>query len=50
MTQVGTVYGEALYDLAGSEGLDQEILQQLRFWTKLFVRNRIICGCWHPPI
>ena len=36
MTQVGTVYGEALYDLAGSEGLDQEILQQLKVLDEAF--------------
>ena len=29
MTQVGNVYGEALYDLARSEGLDAQILQEL---------------------
>lgn len=29
MTQVGNVYGEALYDLARSEGLDQQILGEL---------------------
>ena len=36
MTQAGTVYGEALYDLAGSEGLDQEILQQLKVLDEAF--------------
>ena len=30
MTEVGTVYGEALYDLAASEALEQEILEQLK--------------------
>lgn len=30
MTQVGSVYGEALYDLAKSENLAQEILEQLK--------------------
>ena len=29
MTQVGNVYGEALYDLARSEGLDAQILSEL---------------------
>ena len=29
MTQVGNVYGEALYDLARSEGLDEQILSEL---------------------
>ena len=36
MTQAGTVYGEALYDLADSEGLDQEILQQLKVLNEAF--------------
>ena len=36
MTQAGTVYGEALYDLAGSEGLDLEILQQLKVLDEAF--------------
>ena len=36
MTQAGTVYGEALYDLAKSEGLDQEILQQLKVLDESF--------------
>ena len=36
MTEVGNVYGEALYDLAGSEGLDQEILQQLKVLDEAF--------------
>ena len=30
MTQVGSVYGQALYDLAKSEGLDEAIWQELR--------------------
>ena len=29
MTQIGNVYGEALYDLARAEGLEAEILQQM---------------------
>ena len=36
MTQAGTVYGEALYDLARSEALDQEILQQLKVLDEAF--------------
>ena len=30
MTEVGTVYGESLYELAKDEGLDQEIGLQLK--------------------
>ena len=30
MTEVGSVYGESLYELAKDEGLDQEILKQLK--------------------
>ena len=36
MTQAGTVYGEALYDLAKSEQLDAEILQQLQVLQDAF--------------
>ena len=36
MTQVGTVYGEALYDLASTEALDQEILRQLKVLDEAF--------------
>ena len=36
MTEVGTVYGEALYDLAASEGLEQEILKQLKVLDESF--------------
>ena len=36
MTQAGTVYGEALYDLASAEALDQEILQQLKVLDEAF--------------
>ena len=36
MTQAGTVYGEALYDLAKSEHLDAEILQQLQVLQDAF--------------
>ena len=36
MTQVGAVYGEALYDLASTEALDQEILQQLKVLDEAF--------------
>ena len=36
MTQAGTVYGEALYDLASTEALDQEILQQLKVLDEAF--------------
>lgn len=36
MTQAGTVYGEALYDLARNEGLDQKILLQLKVLDESF--------------
>ena len=36
MTQVGSVYGEALYDLARSENLDETILKELDVLTKSF--------------
>ena len=36
MTQVGNVYGEALYDLARSEGLDEQILGELRVLNASF--------------
>ena len=36
MTQVGSVYGEALYDLARSENLDETILKELDVLVKSF--------------
>ena len=36
MTQVGSVYGEALYDLAKSEGLSDTILQELSVLEESF--------------
>ncbi|MBO5322595.1 MAG: ATP synthase F1 subunit delta [Oscillospiraceae bacterium] len=36
MTQVGSVYGEALYDLAKSERLSQKILQELTVLEESF--------------
>ena len=36
MTQVGNVYGEALYTLARAEGLSQVILEQLRILADSF--------------
>ena len=36
MTQVGNVYGEALYDLAVSEGLSQQLLQELTVLEESF--------------
>ena len=36
MTQVGTVYGEALYELALSEGLDETIRQELEVLEQVF--------------
>ena len=39
MTQIGTVYGQALYDLAKAEGLSNEILQQLEVLWESFDRE-----------
>ncbi len=39
MTQVGNVYGEALYDLARSEGLDEQILQELSVLNESFCQE-----------
>jgi F-type H+-transporting ATPase subunit delta len=39
MTEVGTNYGGALYDLAASEGLSQEILTQLQALNESFVQE-----------
>ena len=36
MTQIGTVYGQALYDLAKAEGLSDPILQQLEVLREAF--------------
>ena len=36
MTQTGSVYGEALYDLAGSEGLSEVILKELTVLSQSF--------------
>ena len=36
MTQVGSVYGEALYDLARAEGLAEQILQELSALAEAF--------------
>ena len=36
MTQAGTVYGEALYDLAHSEGLSETILTELNVLSQSF--------------
>ena len=39
MTQAGSVYGEALYDLAKSEGLSHRILQELEVLAESFRRE-----------
>ena len=39
MTQVGSVYGEALYVLAKDENLSTEILQQLRTLGESFAQT-----------
>ena len=36
MTQVGSVYGEALYSLAREEGLDKTVLEQLKVLDQSF--------------
>lgn len=36
MTEVGTIYGGALYDLAAEEALSEEILGQLQVFSKSF--------------
>jgi len=36
MTEIGTIYGGALYDLAEAEGLSAEILHQLQVLNKSF--------------
>ena len=36
MTQVGSVYGEALYSLARDEGLDKTVLEQLKVLEQSF--------------
>ena len=36
MTQIGSVYGEALYELACSEGLDKAILDELKVLDESF--------------
>ena len=39
MTQIGSVYGQALYDLAKAEGLAQPILQQLTALAQSFAQE-----------
>ena len=39
MTKTARTYGEALYELAKDEGLDQEILAQLEMAAELFEEN-----------
>ena len=39
MTEVGTVYGEALYSLACEEGLSEAILQQLKVLDSCFAQE-----------
>lgn len=36
MTEVGTIYGSALYDLAAAESISGEVLEQLRVLTESF--------------
>lgn len=48
MTQIGNVYGQALYDLARSEKLDDEILSQLNALKTAFQQEsdfiRLLCS------
>lgn len=39
MTEVGTIYGGALYDLAADEGLEEEILAQLQVLNQSFAQE-----------
>ncbi|MBQ4600093.1 MAG: ATP synthase F1 subunit delta [Oscillospiraceae bacterium] len=39
MTQIGSVYGQALYDLAREEGLDQPLLEQLKALRDSFAQE-----------
>ena len=39
MTQVGNVYGEALYELALSEGLQDEIKEQMQVLNQSFAQE-----------
>lgn len=39
MTQIGSVYGQALYDLAREEGLDEEILGQMKALDSCFAQE-----------
>ena len=39
MTEIGTIYGGALYDLAASEGLSGEILGQLKVLAESFANE-----------
>lgn len=49
MTEVGTNYGGALYELAAAEGLTQEILGQLQVLTESFAAEPAFSGllCAH---
>ena len=48
MTQIGSVYGEALYELACSEGLDKAILDELKVLDESFHQEpgfvKILCS------
>ena len=48
MTQIGSVYGQALYELAQSEGLTEEIKQQLQALDESFQAEpdflRLLCS------
>ena len=39
MTETGTIYGSALYDLAAAEGLTKEILEQVKVLAESFAQE-----------
>ena len=48
MTEAGTIYGAALYELAASEGLSQELLEQLQVLQESFAQEpaftKLLCA------
>lgn len=49
MTEAGSVYGLALYDLAKSEGLTEQILQELRILRQCFEEEPDFLKLLHTP-
>ena len=54
MTEVGTIYGGALYELAAAEGLDREILDQLQILADSFAQEpafpKLLCAHSLPKV